>query len=396
MAFGGACVVRSLDHVDQELRRGVVVDVGGFENDAGDRAAGQTAGVDFIRFVAESAAFARNPDVRYLHRDLSGFRSGEKEGRKDRRIGLTHLISARSRCVEISHRRHAPRQLVYSGSAVVHISERIDSFGKGLRLRREERLNGMGRRFERECVDGRRLVLEQDAEFRHAPLGPQRHCRHAGRVEIAAFGHREVGDGNENLAGQLPVAAVHPVCRNRIGNQRRREQCIVGVVGDHFSGDKLRIPVARLPVDRGNDPVIAGPQFAAERARRQGVREFQFGPRTRIGIQQNGLRRVHDPACSGLFQDQQAAGVAEPLLVGGGPRHGFERCVRVGGFQPEADFDTWLFVRRRSSCGGGVRTPARQQRRTYHQEWKFFHNRTIFRFTASRNSFRHLLRPERR
>ena len=42
--FGGACVVRSLDHVYQELRRGVVVDVSGFENDAGDRAAGQTAG----------------------------------------------------------------------------------------------------------------------------------------------------------------------------------------------------------------------------------------------------------------------------------------------------------------------------------------------------------------
>lgn len=49
------------------------------------------------------------------------------------------------------------------------------------------------------------------------------------------------------------------------------------------------------------------------------------------------------PRSSGCppFQDQQPGRVPEPLRVGGGARHGYERDVRADGFQPERDFDAF-------------------------------------------------------
>ena len=226
----------------------------------------------------------------------------------------------------------------------------------------------MRRLLERKIVHGRTLVFEQYTEFRHAAFGPKRHRRHAGRMKIPAFGNREIGDGNENLAAQLPVAGIHPMRRNEVGNQRRRAHRGVGIVGNHLARNEFRIPFARLKVEYGDDPVVARPEFQPEGAGRQGVGEFQYGPRSRSCVEQDGLCRIHDPTGVRLFQNQQTAGVVEPLLVEGGSRHGFYRDIRVDGFQPETDFDTRFAFRRQPSGGRFVRTAARQERRPYQQD----------------------------
>ena len=99
--------------------------------------------------------------------------------------------------MEISHRRHATRQFIECGIAVIHSSECVDAFGKRFGLGREKHLDGMGCHVERKTVDGRRFVFEQHAELRHAPFGPQGYRRNACRMEIAAFGHREIGHGKD-------------------------------------------------------------------------------------------------------------------------------------------------------------------------------------------------------
>ena len=158
---------------------------------------------------------------------------------------------------------------------------------------------------------------------------------------------REIGHGNKNFAAQLPVTVVHPVRRDRVGKQRRRAQRAVGLIGDDFPRNQIVVPVGRPPVDYGYDPVIARPQFEIERARRKIPGDLQFGPWPRLCVEQDGLRRVHDPAGVRLFQDQQPGRVPEPLRVGGGARHGYERDVRADGFQPERDFDAFFPLRGR-------------------------------------------------
>ena len=187
-------------------------------------------------------------------------------------------------------------------------------------------------------------------------------------MKIPAFGNREIGDGYENLAAQLPVTGIHPVCRDQVGDQRRRAHRGVGDIGNHRTRNEFRVPVARLKVEDGDDPVVARPEFQAERTGRQVAGEFQFEPRSRSRVEQDVLRRIHDPAGVRLFQNQQAAGVAEPLLVGGSARHGFYRGVSIDGFQPETDFDTRFAVRRNASEGRFIRTTARQERRPYQQD----------------------------
>ena len=184
-------------------------------------------------------------------------------------------------------------------------------------------------------------------------------------MEIAAFGHREIGHGNKNFAAQLPVTVVHPVRRDRVGKQRRRAQRAVGLIGDDFPRNQIVVPVGRPPVDYGYDPVIARPQFEIERARRKIPGDLQFGPWPRLCVEQDGLRRVHDPAGVRLFQDQQPGRVPEPLRVGGGARHGYERDVRADGFQPERDFDAFFPLRGRVPEGFPFRAAARQEGRHY-------------------------------
>ena len=267
--------------------------------------------------------------------------------------------------MEISHRRHATRQFIECGIAVIHSSECVDAFGKRFGLGREKHLDGMGCHVERKTVDGRRFVFEQHAELRHTPFGPQGYRRNACRMEIAAFGHREIGHGNKNFAAQLPVTVVHPVRRDRVGKQRRRAQRAVGLIGDDFPRNQIVVPVGRPPVDYGYNPVIARPQFEIERARRKIPGDLQFGPWPRLCVEQDGLRRVHDPAGVRLFQDQQPGRVPEPLRVGGGARHGFERDVRADGFQPERDFDAGFFLRGRMPERFPFRAAARQEGRHY-------------------------------
>jgi len=101
--FGVSRVVRRLDDIDPDLRRGVVIGVGGFENDAGDFACGERACERLVGFIRISAAGAGNVDIQDPDRQFRG-RVGEDEGRKDRRIGLAHLVALRPRGMEISHR----------------------------------------------------------------------------------------------------------------------------------------------------------------------------------------------------------------------------------------------------------------------------------------------------
>ena len=54
-------------------------------------------------FIRISAAGAGNVDIQDPDRQFRG-RVGEDEGRKDRRIGLAHLVALRPRGMEISHR----------------------------------------------------------------------------------------------------------------------------------------------------------------------------------------------------------------------------------------------------------------------------------------------------
>ena len=199
-------------------------------------------------------------------------------------------------------------------------------------------------------------------------------------MEIAAFGHREIGHGDKNFAAQLPVTVVHPVRRDRVGEQRRRAQRAVGFIGDDFPRNQIVVPVGRPPVDYGYDPVIARPQFEIERARRKIPGDLQFGPWPRLCVEQDGLRRVHDPAGVRLFQDQQPGRVPEPLRVGGGARHGYERDVRADGFQPERDFDAFSLSADGCPKGSPSEQPPVRKAAITNKTESFFHNRTFLPF----------------
>lgn len=241
---------------------------------------------------------------------------------------MAQLIPSTVRQIEISEGGHAPRQFVEPRFGVVHPSERVDSLGKRS-IGRKNPVEGMRSPLEREPVLRRRFVLKQKTELTHTTHRIQLHRRHTGGMQIAALRHREIGNRDENLAGEHAVSPIGRMRRDGVSHQRRRFQRDLPFIGDNGSGCQRRIPGSDLWIDNRYDAVISGPHFKAESARRQIARKFYLVKQRGIRLEQYRLRPVHDPFAVGFFQNQRLALIPQPVYVSRGPCHRLQRCFRI-------------------------------------------------------------------